>query len=224
VTDEVAARSRQELDGPSNMMDTSSIMQEVASDLNRRIADRVRELRAAQGLSLDALSARSDVSRSMISLIERGESSPTAVVLEKLAAGLGVMLASLFDAPAAEAHPPVGPVARRADQPQWQDPASGYLRRNVSPAGVPQPMQIVEVLFPAGGRVAFETGTRELRVHQQVWVLEGAIDITLGEQRHRLREGDCLAMQLDRPTLFHNPLKKPARYAVVIASEPASRR
>ena len=155
----------------------------------------------------------------MISLIERGESSPTAVVLEKLAAGLGVTLASLFDAPAAAAQAPGGPVARRDDQPQWRDPASGYLRRNVSPPGVPQPMQIVEVHFPPGGRVAFETGARDVRVHQQVWVLEGAIDITLGAERHRLREGDCLAMQLDRPTMFHNPTRKPARYAVVIASE-----
>ena len=50
-------------------------------------------------------------------------------------------------------------------------------------------------------------------------VLEGAIDVTVGAQRHRLREGDCLAMQLDRPTMFHNPTRKPARYAVVIASE-----
>src|SRR5882724_508701 len=73
----------------------------------------------------------------------------------------------------------------------------------------PQPMQIVEVHFPPGGRVAFETGVRDMRVHQQVWVLEGAIDITLGVERHRLREGDCLAMQLDRPTMFHNPTRKP---------------
>jgi glyoxylate utilization-related uncharacterized protein len=80
-------------------------------------------------------------------------------------------------------------------------------------------MQIVEVHFPAGGRVAFETGARDVRVHQQVWVLEGAIDVTLGAERHRLREGDCLAMQLDRPTMFHNPTRKPACYAVVIASE-----
>ena len=160
----------------------------------------------------------------MISLIERGESSPTAVVLEKLAAGLGVMLAALFDAPAAEAQGPSGPVARRDDQPQWRDPASGYLRRNVSPPGVPQPMQIVEVQFPPGKRVAFETGGRDTRVHQQVWVLEGAIDVTLGVERHRLREGDCLAMRLDRPTMFHNPTRKRARYAVVIASETPSRR
>jgi transcriptional regulator with XRE-family HTH domain len=199
-------------------------MEDRVSNLNQCIAQRVRELRAAQGLSLDALAGKSGVSRSMISFIERGESSPTAVVLEKLAAGLGVMLASLFDAPAAAAQTSRGPVARRDSQPQWQDPASGYLRRNVSPPGVTQPMQIVEVHFPAGARVAFETGGRDVRVYQQVWVLEGAIDITLGGERHRLREGDCLAMQLGRPTMFHNPTRKPTRYAVVIAFESPSRR
>ena len=199
-------------------------MEDAASGVNQRIAGRVSDLRAAQGLSLDALAGKSGVSRSMISLIERGESSPTAVVLEKLAAGLSVTLASLFDAPAAADHSASDPVARRDGQPQWKDPASGYRRRNVSPPGVPQPVQIVEVHFPPGGRVAFEAGVRDMRVHQQVWVLEGAIDITLGLERHRLRTGDCLAMQLDRPTMFHNPTRKRTRYAVVIASEPFSRR
>jgi len=199
-----------------------SIMGEAAPDLNQRIAARVRELRAARGLSLDALAGKSGVSRSMISVIERGESSPTAVVLEKLATGLSVTMPSLFETPAAAA--PSGPLARRDDQPQWRDPASGYLRRNVSPPGVPQPMQIVEIHFPPGARVAFENGARDVRLHQQVWVLEGAIDVTLGVERHRLREGDCLAMQLDRPTMFHNRTRKPARYAVVIASEASSRR
>jgi transcriptional regulator with XRE-family HTH domain len=199
-------------------------MKDAPSDLNQRLAARVRELRAAHGLSLDTLAAKSGVSRSMISLIERGESSPTAVVLEKLAAGLNVLLPSLFDAPAALARTPGGSVARLGDQPQWTDPASGYRRRNVSPPGVAQPMQIVEVHFPAGGRVAFDTGARDVRVHQQVWMLAGAIDITLGTERHRLREGDCLAMQLDRPTMFHNPTRNPARYAVVIASDGPARR
>src|SRR5687768_18375218 len=105
------------------MVDIPSIMKDTVSDLNQRIAGRARELRGVRGLSLEALAATSGVSRSMISLIERGESSATAVVLEKLAAGLGVPLASLFDAPAA-AQAPGGPVARRDDQPQWQDPAS----------------------------------------------------------------------------------------------------
>jgi transcriptional regulator with XRE-family HTH domain len=204
-------------------MDTASNMKEAASDLNQRIAGRARELRAARALSLEALASRSGVSRSMISLIERGESSPTAVVLEKLAAGLGVTLPSLFDVPAAS-QTPGGPVARREDQPQWRDPGSGYVRRNISPPGTAQPMQIVEVHFPAGARVGFETGARDVRVHQQIWVLEGMMEITVGQERHRLRKGDCLAMQLDRPTLFHNPTRKAARYAVVIAAENPPRR
>ena len=193
------------------------------SDLNQRIAARVRELRAAQALSLDALASKSGVSRSMISLIERGESSPTAVVLERLAAGLGVTLASLFDAPAA-AQAAAGPVARREDQPEWKDPASGYVRRNVSPPGAAQPMQIVEVHFPPGQRVAFDNTGHPTRVHQQIWVLEGTIEITWGEECYRLREGDCLAMQLDRPTVFHNRTRRAARYAVVIAPEVSLRR
>ena len=115
-------------------------------DINARIAARVRQLRADRGLALDALAEASGVSRSMISLIERGESSATAVVLEKLATGLGVPLAALFDPPTA----PADPVSRRKQQVQWRDPASGYLRRNVSPAGFASPIHIVDVLFPAG--------------------------------------------------------------------------
>ncbi len=201
-----------------------SIMMDIEPSLNQRIAARVRELRRATGLALDALAGKSGVSRSMISLIERGESSPTAVVLDKLAAALGVTVASLFDDPEATTRQASGPVARRDEQSQWRDPASGYVRRNVSPSSAPQPFQIVEVHFPAGGRVAFETAGRDTRVYQQIWLLEGAMDITVGTERHRLREGDCLAMQLDRPTMFHNPTRKRARYAVVIGSETLSRR
>jgi transcriptional regulator with XRE-family HTH domain len=207
------------------MLDTDSSMTDTASaTLNARIADRVRELRAARGLSLDALATRSGVSRSMISVIERGESSPTAVVLEKLSVGLGVPLATLFDAPASDDALPAGPVARRVDQPTWRDPASGYVRRNVSPSAVGQPFQIVEVEFPPKARVAFETGPRDVRVDQQVWVLEGCIDVTWGDERFRLRDGDCLAMQLDRPIMFHNATRKPARYAVVLAFDLPPRR
>jgi transcriptional regulator with XRE-family HTH domain len=194
------------------MMDIASIIMDTASDLNARIARRVRELRAARDLSLETLADASGVSRSMISLVERGESSPTAVVLEKLARGLGVPLPALFDAPAGDGRAKPGPVARRDQQPEWRDPASGYVRRNVSPPSVPQAMRIVDVRFPPGGRVAFDNG---VRIQQQVWVLEGAIDVTVGAERHRLREGDCLAMSLDHPSMFHNPGRRWARYAVV---------
>jgi transcriptional regulator with XRE-family HTH domain len=185
-------------------------------EINHRIAARVREIRSDRGLALDALAERSGVSRSMISLIERGESSPTAVVLEKLATGLGVPLASLFDAPAA----PADPVSRRKDQVEWRDPASGYVRRNVSPAGFASPLQIVEVVFPAGARVAYETAARPGVTHQQIWVLQGALEVTLGKAHHELGAGDCLAMVLDQPITFRNRTAKSVRYAVIIDHRP----
>lgn len=191
--------------------------------LNDRIAQRVRDLRAARGFSLDALATLCGVSRSMISLIERGESSPTAVVLEKLAMGLNVALASLFESPQALSEP----VARLVDQLSWRDPHSGYVRRNVSPGGTAgqnmrSPIQIVEVSFPPKARVAYETGAREPQIHQQVWVLEGSIEVLIGDDQYWLGTGDCLAMVLDRPVTYHNPTRVHARYAVVITTSPAS--
>ncbi len=184
-------------------------------DINARIAGRVRALRSDLGMTLDALAAKCEVSRSMLSLVERGESSATAVVLEKIAAGLGVSLATLFD----DASAPASPVSRPGDRTAWRDPQSGYVRRNISPAGFPSPIQVVEIVLPAGARVAYETGARDVSMHQQIWVQKGSIEVTLGSVTHRLAQDDCLAMQLNEPTAFRNRTRRPARYIVVIASE-----
>jgi transcriptional regulator with XRE-family HTH domain len=195
-------------------------MENQKTAINHRIAQRVSELRATLGFSLDELATRAKVSRSMISLIERGESSPTAVVLEKLATGLQVTLASLFDAPDATQ----SAVRRRKDQTAWQDPQSGYVRRNVSPnesePGLGTPFQIVEVSFPPQARVAYKTAKREPLVHQQIWMLQGRMEITLGKQTQMLSAGDCMAMLLDRPISYFNPSTSAARYAVVLSRQP----
>lgn len=188
-------------------------------DINRLIAQRLRELRDAQELSLAQLAERSGVSRSTISLIERGESSATATVLDRLTAALGITLAALFDQPAVQP----APLRRAADQLTWTDPVSGYARRNLSPAVDPV-FQLVEVRFPAGQRVAYDTAMRDVDVHQQVWIIEGDMEITVGDTRWVLAAGDCLAMQLDRPIAFHNPTDKPSRYLVAIGTPPRARR
>jgi transcriptional regulator with XRE-family HTH domain len=197
------------------MRETAAALPKV--DINQRIAARVRELRAGLGLSLEALAEKCAVSRSMLSLIERGESSPTAVVLEKIATGLNVTLASLFEDSAA----PPNPVSRREDRTPWKDPETGYIRRNISPANYPSPLQIVEVMLPAGAHVAYETSARSANVHQQIWVQEGAIELTVGKNIYRLSEDDCFAMKLDAPTAFRNPTRKRARYIVTLATERA---
>lgn len=199
------------MDDASGMKDAETPQR--STDINARIARRVALLRAELGLTLDALAAKSAVSRSMISLVERGETSPTAVVLEKMATALGVPLASLFEDAAA----PASPLSRREDRTPWRDPASGYVRCNISPPNFPSPIKIVEVELPAGAKVAYEASPTALGLHQQIWVQEGAIEFSLGGVVRRLTEGDCLAMRLDAPTAFRNPARKRARYVVVVA-------
>ena len=189
-------------------------------DINTRIARRVRELRDARGLSLDALAERSKVGRSTISLIERAESSPTAVVLDKLAAALGVTLASLFDNSASDAP---SPLARTSEQAVWTDPVSGYVRRNLSSAQ-PSPIQLVEVHFPAGQKVAYDKMPRDSDTHQQIWIIEGTMRITVDQETWELEAGDCLSMRLDCPMRYENPTRHTARYLVALSTYPFNRK
>jgi len=182
------------------------------TEIDLSIGERVRDLRNIAGLTLDTLATRSGVSRAMLSRIERGESSPTAQLLNRVCAGLGVTLSTLF----ASAEKGVSPVRRSGEQTSWRDPESGYTRRVVSPDAGGSAAEIVDVDFPAGARVAFDS-SRLAAVDQQIWVLAGTMEVTAGETMHRLEKGDCLYMRLDQPVRFHNPGRRAARYAVVLA-------
>jgi transcriptional regulator with XRE-family HTH domain len=187
----------------------------MVSDIERHLAARLKTLRAERGLTLDELAKQSGVSRSMISLIERAESSPTASVLDKLAASFGVTLASLF---AEEERVDAEPVARRADQPVWCDPESGYIRRNLSPPAAGSPIELVEVVLPPGSRVAYDSGSRVAPVDQQVWVLEGSIEVTVSGNVYQLAAGDCLAMQVEGPIVFRNQSPEASRHLTALTT------
>jgi transcriptional regulator with XRE-family HTH domain len=179
------------------------------SAFDQRIARRVRAERRAAGLTLDDLAGRSGVSRAMISRVERGETSPTAVLLAKLSNALGVTLSTLFrDGGAA------GDVIRAADRPVWRDPATGYLRRNVSPAEAP--VDVVDVTLPPGAIVTHDNSA-PLNLAQLVWVLQGVLTMTVDGTVHDLGPGDCMQMQLDRPIGFRNRTADDTRYAVILA-------
>lgn len=184
-----------------------------ALELDTRIGRRIKALRQSRDLTLDDLAERSGVSRAMISRVERGESSPTAALLDRLCAGLGILISTLFHEERGS-----GPFAARGDQPVWVDPGSGYLRRSVSPPGTGSRLEIVEVEMPAGARVLLEGPRAGFRLDQQIWLLEGELVLGLGEKEQRLAAGDCLAMLLDGPISFHNPGHVPARYAVVLTA------
>jgi quercetin dioxygenase-like cupin family protein len=152
----------------------------------------------------------------MISRIERGEVHASAVVLDKLCAGLGLTLSALF------ARETPSPLMRRKDQPVWQDPDSGYLRREVAPTGTGSPVRIVQVDFPPGAEVIFDA-SREHALEQYIWVLKGEIEASVGSGpgavTHHLSKGDCLYMRLAAGNSFRNSSGKPARYAVILTQD-----
>ena len=120
--------------------------------------ERLRAARRARSWPIERLASASGVSRAMISKIERGESSPTAVVLGKLSAALELSVAELLAAPPATATeagagtpppgqaPAAGLVRRAADAPEWRDPDTGYLRRQLSTPRFP--VAVTEVVLP----------------------------------------------------------------------------
>jgi transcriptional regulator with XRE-family HTH domain len=179
--------------------------------VNSDLATRIARLRREAGLTLDGLAALSGVSRAMISKVERGEASPTATILAKFANAFGVSLSSLFGEVAASATP----FSPRAAQQEWRDPATGYVRRHVSPRGMGSAMEIIEVSLPARERVMFDN-CAPLPLAQFVWLLEGELQMSVSGVITQMSPGDCLHMRLDQPIAFHNPGQAPARYAVVI--------
>jgi len=174
------------------------------------IPRRVREERLQRRWTLEQLAERAGVSRAMISKIERGESSPTAVLLARLGAAMGVSLSSLMSAPRAAT-----PALRRVgEQPVWVDPETGYVRRLVSPTGGEGDVEVVAIELPAGQAVTFSPSA-SLRSDEQVLLLEGALTLDSGGVRFELRPGDCARLDADREHAFRNEGFAMARYLVV---------
>jgi transcriptional regulator with XRE-family HTH domain len=181
------------------------------NDAGARLAGRLRLEREARGWSLAELAARSGVSRGAISKIERGESSPTAGLLVRLADAFDLTLAGLV----ARAETGGDRLVRAGDQPQWRDPASGYLRRQVFERP-DHPVELVRIELPAGARAGFPAASYR-RIRQVVWVLEGALTVEEGDERRELRAGDCLAFGPPADAAFINGGGAPCIYLVALA-------
>lgn len=186
-------------------------MESKETNMEIAIGARLKALRALSGMTLDDLAAASNVSRAMISRIERAEASPTASLLARLCEALGLSLSAFF----ADDQQASSPLRRHAAQRLWRDPHTGYLRRSVSPEGTPSRVDIVEVEFPAGARVSFPPRPESRAMTQHIWLFEGQLQMTIGETVHLLQPGDCLYMDIGDTFDFHNPGETPARYVVI---------
>ncbi|MDP9891432.1 transcriptional regulator with XRE-family HTH domain [Variovorax boronicumulans] len=190
---------------------------EAPGHLDALIATRLLALRQAKGLSLAELAELSGVSKAMISKVERAQSSPTAVLLGRLAAGLGVSLAQLLTEEKEKEAPQR--LRTKAMQEVWRDPEAGYLRRQVAERGATgSGVELVEVELPRSAQVGYPRWSGK-PYRQCLWMLEGALRVDYGDDRFELEPGDCLDFGVDRPLVFKALGRTACRYLLVASAD-----
>jgi transcriptional regulator with XRE-family HTH domain len=183
----------------------------IVDDTGARIARRLRLERDARGWSLADLAERSGVSKATISKIEREETSPTAVILLRLAGAFDLTLAGLL----LRAEGGGERLSRAADQPAWRDPETGYLRKQVF-SRPDHPLEVVQVEMPAGRRVVLPASSYA-HIRQVVWVQVGDLVILEGGERHVLGAGDCLGFGPPSEVTLANETSTSCTYVVALA-------
>jgi transcriptional regulator with XRE-family HTH domain len=181
------------------------------TDLDTRLAARLASLRAERGWSLDILAERSGISRTTLSRLEHGETSPTASLLGRLCTAYGRTMSRLIAETEAESPQHV----HAAEQVIWIDPETGFRRRGVSPPAAGLGAELVEAVLPAGKTISY-TAPAVQGLEQHIWMIGGTLALTLDGKTHHLEPGDCLRFRLFGPSRFVAPGPADAHYALVV--------
>ena len=176
------------------------------------LGNRIRDLRLRRNLSVSELAAQAEVSKSLVSQVERGVAAPSIDTVRKLASVLEVPVFSLFLEDADSEM-----VVRRNRRRSVRYPGSQVTREVLSPS-LHGKMVLLWVTYPPG-----ESGRLEPVHHtgeECVVVIRGALQVTLGQQQIHLDTGDSMGFDSDLPHIFSNSGTEPAE--VVVAISPPS--
>ena len=185
-------------------------------EITSALGPRIRALREAMNLSLRDLAGRSGVSAPMLSQVERGETSPTLQVAERIAAGLELRLSQLLrlDEDGTVA------IVRASERRKGPAGGRGHSYEILTP---PLPGQRAElsrhVLVPGaatggpGDPPMHEPGSRETAL-----VLAGSVELYCDGQRHLLSAGDSVTFDADLPHHFENPGPEAAELLAVVSA------
>ena len=171
------------------------------------VGQRIRELRTKKELSLRALAELSGLSTNAISLIERGDNSPTVSSLHSLSNALGVPVTAFF-----EQHTD-GQVIHTMKNCRPTSETAGVRMENLG-SGLPH-QQIEPFLMtiePAGSSTSSQiTHSGE----ELVYVLKGTLVCMIKDQEYILEKGDSLLFLASQPHIYRNQTSKPARILII---------
>jgi len=164
-------------------------------NIAERLALRLKEARKSKGLNLEALSNLSGVSRSMLSQIERGESSPTVATLWNLTRALQVDFAGLLDE--GDGASTIKEIMRADQTPTIESQGDGCQIHILSPPDQAGELEVYEITFSASGALISEPHRQGCVEHLSV--LEGTLKVIAGDEEAELYKGDTIRYAADCP-------------------------
>ena len=160
--------------------------------ISQHLGDRVRQLRAERGWSLQTLADASGVSRSMLSQIEREQANPTLAVTLGIARAFDLSIGDLVQLPGASSSLQV---IRAADRAYEFRSDQNCRVRTLSPLNLEKDVEFYEVLLREGGELrsaAHFSGTREFLTVQC-----GLVRVESGDDAEELGKGDSVSYRAD---------------------------
>jgi transcriptional regulator with XRE-family HTH domain len=177
-----------------------------------RVGETVARLRQAQGLTVEELSVRAGVSKSMLSQIERSKTNPTVALVWRLASALGVELADLL-AGGRRAVPALELAAAHA-LPVFKSPDGRCDLRILGPVEFAGQFEWYELTVRSGG--ALESQPHDAGSREHLTVFSGALEVTTGTERRAVRHGETARYAADVPHTIRNAGKSAASALLVV--------
>ena len=169
----------------------SSVIMENTDAILSLLPNRLKDARRDKRLSLDAVARLSGVSRSMVSQIERGESSPTISTLWNLTKALQVDFAGLLESDQESRVE----VLRNGDVPLIDNHGTGCSIRILSPPEGAGRHEVYDLRFNQDGVLDSLPHAQGAREH--LTVTEGRLTVTSGDAVEQLSEGDTARYAAD---------------------------
>ena len=181
-----------------------------AADPEIRIGGRLRHARLMKGMSLKDVAAGIGVSESFISKLENDKVQPSLAVLHRLVAFLGINVAAMFSN-GSEGGGPLF-VMRAGERPtistRLRQNADGVVLERLIPQTRNALLQVnIHQVVPGGGSHGLIAHVGE----EMGYVLDGMLDLTVGDQVCRLLKGDSFFFPSEEPHGYSNPGSDTAR-------------
>ncbi len=166
-------------------------------NLNKNISQNLKKIRQEKKLSLDKLAEITNISKSMLGQIERGETNPTISTLWKITTGLRISLTELIETTL----PSKSLITRKDIIPLFEDDKRVYsypfFRNNIG-----KNFEMMQVYLEPGGKLnstAHITGTKEYII-----VFEGELTIYLDSEEYKISANQAFQFNADKNHTYEN--------------------